>query len=778
MTALRANPVMKNQRGEWVAPSAMAHLKRPLARLFDPVIDAPSKDLLAAPTLLSRLRLRETLNGIDLIRYAHGLVDRPEMAERFEKLLGAELKLLTPATVEALRGIRCLKAKSGVLATPASLHLDTPTNRLCIGDNDRIVGGTDDILYRKLKLKAAPDSETLLDILTFHRGEGTAPDRPDLLYPALVEAIARERLSKADLADKRICWVQNGYHAPADILVGPRIPAPIAEVVPVYRHTDEIGRAYQDLGAPFASNDTHWVRFFRTVGTEWAALPTLDQHRRRVLLEAYRLRGPLGLPTGLEDVRCLIDERARLFTLVELRAGQLVEPDFSALQDALRVADSKIGVIESSDRSRAFYASLGIKPLSAIAGASTPILGAPCRAPFWFKAKLGDRVIAMLHRPLFAWALSEIAYRTRHGHAGFLPADRATIEARLAAIRSIDFFQTLNRRYSVGGASVLVPAQLALDKVRLGLVPPKNKAVFQLLLAEALAEIAGATSVSTMRSIAHAFLPLLLCGTQEELTDYLEMNGIPVRRQAEDGDELDLNINDDDDQPDDAEELAIRQVFDDLNTEGPSNTEPVKPVDLPAQAPVTPSSPPTPPSPPPFQLPDLDEVSLTVVDIKGATIEPRQQSQRSGGSGGVWLPPTPEEVARAGKLGERGEALVYRMELERIRAMGYSEPERYVIWTSREQPGADHDIRSIDADGRPRWLEVKSTTGSDGRFEWSRQEFEKAMRERERYELWRVYRVAERSPTAKCFANPAGLLGTGKIALELGGLRVNIEDMA
>ncbi|HVC53783.1 MAG TPA: DUF3883 domain-containing protein [Stellaceae bacterium] len=70
------------------------------------------------------------------------------------------------------------------------------------------------------------------------------------------------------------------------------------------------------------------------------------------------------------------------------------------------------------------------------------------------------------------------------------------------------------------------------------------------------------------------------------------------------------------------------------------------------------------------------------------------------------------------------------MELEKVRAMGYAEPERYVIWTSRDQPGADHDIRSIDADGRPRWLEVKSTTGSDGRFEWPRQEFEGVARAR------------------------------------------------
>jgi hypothetical protein len=117
------------------------------------------------------------------------------------------------------------------------------------------------------------------------------------------------------------------------------------------------------------------------------------------------------------------------------------------------------------------------------------------------------------------------------------------------------------------------------------------------------------------------------------------------------------------------------------------------------------------------------------------------------------------------------------MELQKVRDMGYAEPERYVIWTSRDEPGADHDIRSIDAKGRPRWIEVKSTTGVDGRFDWPRKEFEKALRERDRYEWWRVYCVASHAPVAKCFPNPARMLGTCQITLELGMLRANIEKL-
>jgi hypothetical protein len=117
------------------------------------------------------------------------------------------------------------------------------------------------------------------------------------------------------------------------------------------------------------------------------------------------------------------------------------------------------------------------------------------------------------------------------------------------------------------------------------------------------------------------------------------------------------------------------------------------------------------------------------------------------------------------------------MELQKVRDMGHDEPERYVIWTSRDEPGADHDIRSIDANGLPRWIEVKSTTGVDGRFEWPRKEFEMALRKREHYELWRVYHVDSRTPVAKCFRNPAGMIGARQITLELGMLRANIEKL-
>jgi hypothetical protein len=142
----------------------------------------------------------------------------------------------------------------------------------------------------------------------------------------------------------------------------------------------------------------------------------------------------------------------------------------------------------------------------------------------------------------------------------------------------------------------------------------------------------------------------------------------------------------------------------------------------------------------------------------------------------TWSPPSPSDVERDQLIGERGEALVFRMQIERVRSMGYQQPEKHVVWTSRTDPSADHDIKTIAEDGSPRWIEVKSTMGTDGRFEWPRMEFEKALREGQRYELWRVYQAHTQHPTAKSFRDPASLLCTAVLRLELSTLRAFVES--
>jgi hypothetical protein len=179
---------------------------------------------------------------------------------------------------------------------------------------------------------------------------------------------------------------------------------------------------------------------------------------------------------------------------------------------------------------------------------------------------------------------------------------------------------------------------------------------------------------------------------------------------------------------------------------------------------------------PALELPPLDDVSLTITDAGSSWTAPRVRAKPRGWRGGSEFR-TAEDVARDLLIGDRGEELVYHSELQRVRSLGYEEPEKYVIWASRSDAGADHDIRSISDYGSPLWIEVKSTTGTDGLSYWPKKEFEKALKERKQYELWRVYESHTTHPIAKCFQDPISLLNRNGLRLELGTLRAVIEPL-
>ena len=772
LTPLRSNPVVRNQRGAWVAPAHMALLAGQVGTLLAPYVDTPSKAMLAAPRLMAGLRIRDTLNGADLVRFAQGVISRPEDAAAFEKLLADNFKLLTPQTVGRLRLLPCLRTRSGKFARPTSLHLDNQANRVCIGDDDKIVAAGNAMVHRRLGVREVPNADTLISAIKKARERKEGPARPDLIYPALVVALQRDGRDRTALFQDEICWVDADYHAPKDILVGPRHSWVLEQAIPIYKRADDVGTAFASLGAPTQAGPGHWARFFCHIAANWTA--PLDTHRQRILIEAYHQRGGAGLPDGLDKVACLVDQQGRLFTHIDLTAGRLVEPDFPLLENALAENKSLIGLVVRMPRVQSFFTALGIRPLSAIAGAGKPIFGAAANAPFWFKLHHRDGLLAMLRKPIFGRALHEIARLQRHTHSDFTPTDQLSLRDRISAIDDIRFLLSIGRQYTVDGATVQVPVDVAVGDTAIGLVPPRTKLDFQMQLAEALAEIAGAKTVALARNLANAFLPLVLAPTSEAMRSHLERIGIDHARWGFDGD--DDALADDGDFGETIGEEALRQMMHGLNMQGGGGDQNPPPQTSP-QKPPLPILTVTPQAPPPLQLPAIDDVVLSVATTKGTLIEQRQQGGGGGGSYSGWTPRTPTEAARDAEVGRRGEELIYRLELERVRVLGHKNPEAVVVWTSLSEPGADHDIRSVDTDGNIKWIEVKSTRGIDGQFDWSRKEFEKAVRERERYELWRVYRAAEKAPVAKCFPNPAQLIGLSRIVLELGTMRANIEDV-
>jgi hypothetical protein len=132
-------------------------------------------------------------------------------------------------------------------------------------------------------------------------------------------------------------------------------------------------------------------------------------------------------------------------------------------------------------------------------------------------------------------------------------------------------------------------------------------------------------------------------------------------------------------------------------------------------------------------------------------------------------------VERDREIGQRGEALVYREELKRVKNLGY--PESRVEWISERDPGADHDIRSVGCDGEDLYIEVKSTTGKDGRFQWSKNEFDLARSLRDRYVLYRVYEVDSMTPSIKPFQDPIGLLLQNALRLDVSSLNAEVESL-
>ena len=778
LVALRESPIVKDQRGEWCAPEDMAAFRGATAKLLAPVVSMPSAQIMRRPDLLKQLRIRDKINRDDLVRLAESIKERPQAADAFAKLLSDNLPFVTASFVEEVASVSFLKSRTGQLAAPEDLHLDTPANRLCL-DEDAIVGGSQDALYRKLRIREHPEVETLIDLIEACKERGEPPFRPELLYPALVAALARERRSRDEFSSDQILWVNDDYRAPEEVLVGTLVPHLFDDAIPLLRRTDAVAQAYQSLGAQSYAHDRHWTAFFEHVSQIWDDGDPLSRTRKHALLDAYRQRGSTGLPEAVgEHVDCLLDRNGRLHALRDLRAGLLVEGDHPALAAALEAAQSAVATVELTDRTRPFYTALGIKPLTVTAGTGKAVFGASAAQPFWFKPHHEERLLALLKRPLLARAVHAIAASQRHALRGYSPIELLQLEHRLTSIRGVTFFDEISREYRLGGKIVRVPVETAVDGGIIGMVAPKTKLDFQQLTAEGLAHLAGAENVAQMRSLSTSLLYLVLCRNNEDIRVYLERMGI--NHEVWDGEEDDENPLSDHD--DDTGEEIVRQVFEDLANEAPSSdpdpeksAQPKKPGHEDTGNAETPE--PSPP-PPPFVLPDLKEVELSIAPTEGHEIEARKGQGRWGSSGpSTWTPRTPEEAARDAKVGRRGEELIYQMELERVRGFGHADPKEHVIWTSSDDPGADHDIRSIDEHGNPRWIEVKSTTGVDGRFDWSKKEFQKALRERDRYELWRVYKAASAAPVTKRFKNPAELVGASKLVLELGSFRASIEGM-
>jgi len=175
-----------------------------------------------------------------------------------------------------------------------------------------------------------------------------------------------------------------------------------------------------------------------------------------------------------------------------------------------------------------------------------------------------------------------------------------------------------------------------------------------------------------------------------------------------------------------------------------------------------------------FSLPPMGDIKVRKLEFSDSWSPTASTGGTKDGTSS-WTPPSPPDDQWQREVGEHGEEIIYRQELNRARAMGY--PESRVVWVAKENPATDFDILSVDDDGEDLWIEVKSTTGRGGRFRWPKAEFVKAIEKRNRYILWRVYEADTTTPSIKPFRDPVGILLRQGMRLDIDTFYVLVEPM-
>lgn len=769
LATIRRSPIVKDHRGDWVSPVELCLPPPREISDLSSVLHLPSKDLAKRTNLLNRLKIRRKIAASDLVALARLVASDPTLAPTLERLLLRHSRLLRVSDFKALSTIPCLLARSGDIAAPRDLHLAAPNNIEWLADDRLIVAGSTRELHRQLGCRTEPKALTLLAVLTSRREEEAAPPRPEEFYTALVEAFRRDGLPVAPYADHPILFINGGYHAPEDALTWTLSSRILAGAIPVFRGSDAAAKAYEALGAHSRPQPAHWITFFKWLNARAVTTGGRLAPNDRVLARAAYKQLAWTQVDWPDDLKILLGVSGALHSLNDVTAQRLLDNDYPALAKALVDKGAPLDFTDASDDARAFLQKFSIRRLTTVSGTATVTTGKLASPQPWL-TKARDERLVLIRRPDFAIALAELAHAQRRLDPGFNPATRSRIAERLGGMTRIDVVQDIQLAYTLADRTVAVPADADLSDDRIAIIPPRSHVEFDQIFSITLAEIAGAKTLQDVRTLSLSIASLLRCRSIADVRSFLTRQGIPLPpafRGEDDGGLDDLFSTDD------RVEEAIRGVLGTLNTT--PNTTPAVPSPAPVTTPVpAPPVPPAPPTPPP-PLPNIAKVKLTIAEPTQDAPPPSSPSPGGGGGGGGWSPPTPQDVMRDRQVGDRGEELIYLAELERVRSLGHERPEELVIWTSRTQPGADHDIRSIDEAGQILWIEVKATTGMDGRFDWSRGEFEKAMREGKQYELVRVYQANSANPIAKRFRNPAALQG-GRLRIELNSLRAYVQS--
>ncbi|MER9316367.1 DUF3883 domain-containing protein [Mesorhizobium sp. M0659] len=763
ISQIRRSPVLKAKGGSWHAPDDLVQLPAELMKALGEAVKAPAAAVSRNSGLMTKLSIRRRLSSKDLVSYAELVAGGGADPNVCDALLVRHLKLFTPGELSRLGKVAFMRNAAGGLSEPRSLHADTDLNRVILDDETKIVGPVSAVLTKATKVHRLPPYATLLAILQQWRSAGTGPKNPVVFYSAFVAIMADERKAVSSLKLDPILWADGAYHSPENTLVGSTIPRCFDLVFPVI-HGAELQKAYASLGAQRVIAERHWSILFTGIGSKAETGWRPDAFECAALRQCYSRRGNLGLPDGIgNDARVFLSTASTLHSRGDLANGTLLENDFPELAIAVSQGDDAISFADIADGGVAFFGKSGLRRLSEVCGSPSVSTGGEQKRPSWYQPAHEAELLGMLHDPDFAIALRELRWATNRNISYLNDRTLGEMQGRLSAVTKVQFYSVIQKTFTIGGTSATVLSTHAASNGEIALQPPRNLFEYRLAVAAVLAELAGAERLDDIRALASAILPLLAAQSVADIRSYLTSRGLTpkwTRNQTEE--QLFEEM-----RPAAQAEAVVNDLLGQLMTDVAARTPSVGSVlgktsnAAVAAQPIL------------RQLPPIASVHATVAPVSGAPIA--QTGGQGGGYGGGFSYRSPAEMERDRLHGLRGEELAYNEELDRVKATGLADAEKHVVWISKTNPGADHDVRSISPVGRTIYIEVKSTTGDDGRFEWSAAEFALALKYGDDYELWRIYGVDETNPTIKKFRNPAAMIPQATLRLQLSGLRAVVE---
>ena len=109
---------------------------------------------------------------------------------------------------------------------------------------------------------------------------------------------------------------------------------------------------------------------------------------------------------------------------------------------------------------------------------------------------------------------------------------------------------------------------------------------------------------------------------------------------------------------------------------------------------------------------------------------------------------------RCQEVGDAGEAYVYRSEQKRLQRAGRNDLAGKIEWVSQKAVGRGYDIKSFEANGAPRYIEVKATIGTSPTFFMSGQEWKVASKLCDAYWIYRVVDALNNPRLSLSLRNP------------------------